>query len=121
MGEFESRSVKTRDAVDPSSYEGTENMFYFFYKIILFRLNKKEDVRSAYVHFHFFHETEDTQNMFYFFYKIIFLLNKEKDDVRSACVYFNFFHENVNSYNLETAKHIDHVIFVLHSAVKTLF
>ena len=29
-------------------YEGTENMFYFFYKII-FRLNKKkDDIRSAY-------------------------------------------------------------------------
>ena len=39
-------------------YEGTENMFYFFYKIIIFRLNKeKDDIRSAYVYFNFFHKT----------------------------------------------------------------
>ena len=33
-------------------YEGTENMFYFFYKIIIFRLTKeKDDIR--YVNFDF--------------------------------------------------------------------
>ena len=65
---------------------------------------------------------EGTENMFYFFYKIIiFRLNKEKDDIRSAYVYFNFFHETVNSHNLETANHNAHVIFVLHSAMKTHF
>ena len=63
---------------------------------------------------------EDMENMFYFFYKIIiFSLNKENDDIQSAYVYFNFFHETVNSHNLKTANHIAHVIFVLHSAVKT--
>ena len=46
--------------------------------------------------------------MFYlFFYKIIiFRPNKEK--------------EIVNFYNLETANHIARVIFLLHSAMKTL-
>ena len=44
--------MKTRDAVD------TENMFYFFHKIIIFCRNKeKDDVRSAYVYFNFFYET----------------------------------------------------------------
>ena len=60
------------------------------------------------------------ENMFYFFYKIIFRRNKKKDDKRDAYVYFNFFHETVNSHNLETANHIAHVIFVIHSAMKTL-
>ena len=47
---FESRSVKTRDAIG-------RNMFHFFYKIIICRLNKKkDDVRSAYVYFNFFHD-----------------------------------------------------------------
>ena len=33
-------------------YGGTENMFYFFYKIIIFRLNKeKDDIQSAYCKF----------------------------------------------------------------------
>ena len=56
--------------------------------------------------------------MFYFFY-IIFRLNKEKDDIRSAYAYFDFFHETVNSYKLETANDIAHVIFVFHSAMRT--
>ena len=60
-----------------------------------------------------------TKNMFYFCYKIIFRLNEDKDDIRSACVYFNFFHETVNSHKLETANHIAHVIFMLHSVMKT--
>ena len=56
----------------------------------------------------------------YFFYKIIiFHHNKEKDDVRRTYVSFNSFHETVNSHNLETAYHIAHIIFVLHSAMKT--
>ena len=41
------------------------------------------------------------------------------DDIQSAYVYFNFFHETLNSHNLETVRHIAHVIFVLHSAMKT--
>ena len=58
--------------------------------------------------------------MFYFFYKIIiFLLNKEKDDKRSVYLYFDFFLETVNCRKLETTDHIVHVIFVLHSAMKT--
>ena len=57
--------------------------------------------------------------MFYFFYKTIFCRNKEKDDIRSAYVYFNFIHKAVNSHNLEAANHIAHVIFILHSAIKT--
>ena len=37
-------------------------MFYFFYKIIIFRLNKeKDDIRSAYVYFSFFYETVNSQ------------------------------------------------------------
>ena len=41
-----------------SGYEGKENMFYFFYKIVIFRLKKeKDDKRSAYVYFDLFHET----------------------------------------------------------------
>ena len=59
LGEFESRSVKTQDAVKDlqlrllnssqtlprfsPGYEGMENMFYFFCKIITFWLNKKKD------------------------------------------------------------------------------
>ena len=57
--------------------------------------------------------------MFYFFYKIIFHLNKKKDGIRSVYAYLYFFHETVNSHNLETANHTAHVIFVLHSAMKT--
>ena len=64
--------------------------------------------------------SEGTENMFPFFYKIIiFRLSKEKDNIRSAYVYFNFFHETVNFHNLKTANHITHVIFMLHSAMKT--
>ena len=57
----------------------------------------------------------------YFFYKITFFrLNKEKDDVRSFYVdIIYFFHEIVNFHNLEKANHTTHVIFVLHSAMKT--
>ena len=45
-------------------YEGTENMFYFFYRIIIFRLNKeKDDIRSAHVFFNFFHETVNSHNL----------------------------------------------------------
>ena len=57
MGEFESRSVKTSDPVKgfhllensqtllrfSTGYEGTDNMFYFFYKIIIFSVNKEKD------------------------------------------------------------------------------
>ena len=59
--------------------------------------------------------------MFYFFYKIfIFRFNKEKDELRSAYVYLNFFHETVTSHNFgDRTNHIAHVIFVLHSAMKT--
>ena len=64
---------------------------------------------------------EGTENMLYFFYRIIFYLNKEKDDIWNEYVYFNFSDETktVNSHNLETANHIAHVIFVLHSVMKT--
>ena len=33
-----------------TSYEVTENMFNFFYKIIIFRLNKERGIRSAYIY-----------------------------------------------------------------------
>ena len=70
----------------------------------------KPETQSSHLH----------ENKFYFFYKIIiFHFNKEKDDIQSAYVYFSFFHEAVNSVNLETANHIAHVIFLLHSAMKT--
>ena len=46
LGEFESRSVKTRDA------------------IIIFRPNKEKDnIGSAYLHFNFFHETVNSHNL----------------------------------------------------------
>ena len=39
-------------------------MFYFFYKIVIFRLNKaKDDIRSVYVYFKFFHETVNSHNL----------------------------------------------------------
>ena len=35
-----------------TGYGGMDNMFYFFYKIIIFSLNKeKDDIRSAYCKF----------------------------------------------------------------------
>ena len=51
--------------------------------------------------------------MFYFFYKIIiFSLNKEKSDIYEA--------RTVNSHNSEPQSTTNpHVIFVLHSAMKT--
>ena len=53
-----------------------------------------------------------TENMFYFFYKIIiFSINKEKDDILSAYCKFSQFGDS-QPYN-------DHVIFVLHNAMKT--
>ena len=60
-------------------------------------------------------DSEGTENMFYFFYKIIFRLKIEKHDLGSAYVKFYFFYETLNSYYLETANHIAHVIFVLHN------
>ena len=39
-------------------------MFYFFYKIIIFRLNKeKDDIRSAHVYSNFVHETVNSHNL----------------------------------------------------------
>ena len=39
-------------------------MFYFFYKIIIFCLNKeKDDTQSVYVYFNFFHETVNSHNL----------------------------------------------------------
>ena len=64
MGEFESRSVKTRDVVEGfyllensyklgrvflPGYDGTENMFYFFYKTI-FRLTMRKTIYEARMH-----------------------------------------------------------------------
>ena len=55
LGEFESRSVKTRYEFSltlPSfsrGYEGTDNISYFFYIIIIFSVNEeKDDKRSPY-------------------------------------------------------------------------
>ena len=58
LEEFESRPVKTQDAVEgfylleishklcrgfqQAIYEGTDNMFYFFHKIIIFCLTKEK-------------------------------------------------------------------------------
>ena len=45
-------------------YEGTDNMFYFFYKIIISYFNKEKDfIRSTYVYLNFFHETVTSQNL----------------------------------------------------------
>ena len=42
----------------------TENMFYFFYKIIIFRLNREKDgKRSAYVNLNFFYGTVMSHNL----------------------------------------------------------
>ena len=98
FGEFKSRSVKTRDAV--------ENF--------LPALEFSQTFPS------FLPGYEGTEKMFYFFYKIISILKKEKDDIRSAYVYFNFSHETVNFHVLETANHIAHVIFVLRSACRPI-
>ena len=38
-------------------------MFYFFYKIIIFRLKEKDNIRSARVYFNFFHETVNSHNL----------------------------------------------------------
>ena len=79
LGELKSRSVKTLDAFEGFQllenshklcriftrlWENMENMFYFFYKIIIFSLyKKKDDIRSAYVYFNFFHETVNSHNL----------------------------------------------------------
>ena len=70
------RKPKTQTRVSPAGefsqtlprfspdYEGTENIFYFFYKIIVFRFNKeKNNIRSACVYFNFFHETVTSHNL----------------------------------------------------------
>ena len=45
-------------------YEGTENMFYFFYEMIIFCFNKeKDDIRSEYEYLKFFHETVTSHNL----------------------------------------------------------
>ena len=45
-------------------YGGTENMFYFFYKIIIFSLDKeKDDIWSVCVYLSFFHETVNSYNL----------------------------------------------------------
>ena len=39
-------------------------MFYFFYKINIFRLNiEKDDIRCAYAYFNFIHETVNSHNL----------------------------------------------------------
>ena len=44
-------------------FESTENMFYFFYKMINSRLKEKDDIRSAYIYFSFFHESVNSHNL----------------------------------------------------------
>ena len=44
-------------------YEGTDNMFYFFYKTIFHRNNEKDDIRSAYIYFNFIHKTVNYHNL----------------------------------------------------------
>ena len=58
---------------------------------------------------------------FIYFIKLLFsVLTKKKTiyEIRIH-VYFNFFHKTVSSHNMETEQTILHVIFVLHSAMKT--
>ena len=45
------------------SYEGTDNMFYFFYKNHFRRNKEKGDVRSTYVCFTFVHKTVNSHNL----------------------------------------------------------
>ena len=99
MGEFDSRSVKTRDAVKEFQIlENSEKLCRGFHQAMKAR-----------------------RTCFISFMKLLFsILNKEKYDIRSAYVYFNFFLETVNSHNLETANHIVQLIFVLESDMKTL-
>ena len=70
LGEFESRSVKARDTVQgfylleiSPGYEGTDNMFYLFYKFISYVNKEKDFIRSAYVYLNFFHETLNSHNL----------------------------------------------------------
>ena len=73
MGEFEGRSVKPRESVEgftarefsqtlprfSTGYGGTDNMFYFFYKKIIFSYNKeKDDIRGAYCKFSQFADSQ---------------------------------------------------------------
>ena len=76
----EARSLKTRDAVEDfhllvhelsqtlprfsPGYDGRENMFYFFYKIITFWLyKKKDDILNVFVQFCFFYESVNSYNL----------------------------------------------------------
>ena len=43
--------------------EGTENMFYLFYEVIFHLKKEKDDIRSVYVYFNFFHETVNSHNL----------------------------------------------------------
>ena len=71
LGEFRSRSVKTREFSQTlprfsPGYEGKENMFFFFYKIIdLFSfLTKRKTIYEALMlHFNFFRETVNSHNL----------------------------------------------------------
>ena len=71
LGEFE-RTMNTRDTVEgfyllKNSHKLCRGFhqamkvwktFYFFYKIIIFRLKKEKDnIRSSYAYFNFFHKT----------------------------------------------------------------
>ena len=50
--------------------------------------------------------------MFYFFYKIIiFIVNKKKDNIQSTYCKFSQLGDSMN--------HIAHIIFMLHSVMKT--
>ena len=65
LGGFESGSrILTNFAEFSPGYEAMENMIYFFYEIIIFRLNKqKDDIRSSNVYFYFFDETVNSHNL----------------------------------------------------------
>ena len=61
LGEFESRSVKTRHEVEPRFSPGYEGKIII--KIILPLDKEKDDIRSAYAYFKFFHESVNSHNL----------------------------------------------------------
>ena len=117
FGRIWEQIVKTRDAVEGFSparefsqtllrfstgYEGTDNMFYFFYKIFIFIVNKEKDgLRSKYCKFsqsnHIAHAifvfhsamktlVDQSKHMYYPNYFIKTLLHKPKISTFMICV-----------------------------------
>ena len=89
MGEFKSRSVKIRDAVEV--FHLPENS----HKLC-------QDFQQA---------MESQTTCFFSFIKSLFLVLTKRNKIYEAC--------NVNSHNSETVNHIADVVLLLHSTMKT--